>query len=40
MKSFNRNKTNKEHREIIAHFQRIEKELKEQKEELQPVRDG
>ncbi|XP_046438997.1 uncharacterized protein LOC124190414 [Daphnia pulex] len=32
-----RNETNKEHREIIAHFQRIEKELEEQKEELQSI---
>jgi predicted nuclease with TOPRIM domain len=37
MKSFNRNETKKEHREIIAHFKRIEKELEEQKEELQSI---
>ena len=37
IKSFNQTKT-KDHKEIIAHFQRIEKELEEQKEELQSIK--
>ena len=37
IKSFNQTKT-KDHKEIIAHFQLIEKELAEQKEELQSIK--
>lgn len=37
IKSFNQTKT-KDHKEIIAHFQRIENELAEQKEELQSIK--